>query len=49
MSTSKRSKLHGPKYSDGIKKDNLYCGLARIVFNGSREDGSILGPHTNLS
>lgn len=49
MNTLKRSKLFGAKYSEGVKKDNLYCGLHRIIFNGSKEAGSILGPKINLS
>lgn len=44
MSTSKRSKLYGTKYSKGIQRKNVYCGLDRIIFNGSRKAGSILGP-----
>lgn len=33
----KKSILYGAKYSEGIKKDNLYCGLYRMIFSGSRE------------
>lgn len=39
MSTSKRSKLYGAKYSEGIMINNLYYGLDRIIFNGSGEAG----------
>lgn len=39
MSTSKRSKLYGAKYSEGIMINSLYYGLDRIIFNGSGEAG----------
>lgn len=49
MNILKRFKLFGVKYFEGVKKDNLYCGLYRIIFNGFKEVGLILGFKINLS
>lgn len=40
--------MYGAKYSEGIKKDILYHGLYRMIFNGSREARPALVIQINL-